>query len=36
VKNAPPEVVAETKAKAAEIEGQIRLLEDNLKDLQDG
>jgi valyl-tRNA synthetase len=36
VKNAPPEVVEETKAKAAEIEGQIRMLEENLKDLQDG
>jgi valyl-tRNA synthetase len=36
VKNAPPEVVQETRDKAAEIEGQVRVLEQTLKDLQAG
>ena len=33
VKNAPPEVVAETREKVAELEQQARVLEGNLKDL---
>jgi valyl-tRNA synthetase len=36
LKNAPPEVVQETRAKVAELEGQVRVLEANLKELQDG
>ncbi len=36
VKNAPPEVVQETRAKAAELESQIKVLEQTLKDLQEG
>ncbi|HET6573287.1 MAG TPA: valine--tRNA ligase [Fimbriiglobus sp.] len=35
-KNAPAEVVKETEEKVAEIEGQIRVLEQTLKDLQEG
>jgi valyl-tRNA synthetase len=35
-KNAPPEVVKETEDKKAELESQIRVLEENLKDLQEG
>ena len=34
VKNAPPEVVEETRAKTAELEGQVAVLEANLKDLR--
>ncbi len=34
VKNAPPEVVEETRLKVAELENQIRILEGNLTDLQ--
>jgi valyl-tRNA synthetase len=34
VKNAPPEVVAETREKVAELEKQVRVLEGNVKDLQ--
>jgi valyl-tRNA synthetase len=36
VKNAPPEVVQETHAKAAELGQQIQVLEGNLRDLQEG
>ena len=36
VSSAPPEVVAETRAKAAELEKQIAAMEENLKDLLDG
>jgi valyl-tRNA synthetase len=35
-KNAPAEVVKETEDKVTEIEGQIRVLEQTLKDLQEG
>ena len=34
VQNAPAEVVAETRAKVAELEGQVRAMEDNLRELQ--
>src|SRR5262249_18606454 len=34
IKNAPPEVVAETRAKVVELEKQIATMEENLKDLQ--
>jgi valyl-tRNA synthetase len=36
VKNAPPEVVQETRDKVAELENQIKVLEQTLKDLQEG
>ncbi|MFO0847800.1 MAG: class I tRNA ligase family protein [Gemmataceae bacterium] len=36
VKNAPAEVVQETRAKVAELEAQVRALEGNLKELQEG
>ena len=34
MEKAPPEVVADTRAKVAELEGQVRAMEDNLRELQ--